>query len=116
MLIRAYSIFDSKALVYHQPFFAPTNGAAVRMLADTANDLSTSIGRHPSDYVLYCVGQYNDQNGEMKPFSPREHVVDAIALVTIKPTGELFPTELMKQQAKDGKIRGQVAESIKAAV
>lgn len=90
MMLRAYSIYDSKALVYHQPFFAPTNGAAVRMFADTANDMNTSIGRHPADYVLFCVGHYDDQVGAMTPYSPLEHIVDASALLTIKPTGDLF--------------------------
>lgn len=90
MMLRAYSIFDTKALVYMQPFFTSTNGAAVRMLADTANDMNTTIGRHPADYVLYCIGHYDDQSGAMTPYSPLEHVVDAVALVTIKPTGDLF--------------------------
>lgn len=90
MVLRAYSIFDNKALTYHQPFFAPTNGAAVRMFQDTANDLNTSIGRHPSDFILYCVGDYDDQNGAMTSYSPREHVVDAISLVRIQAQGSLF--------------------------
>lgn len=90
MMLRAYSIFDNKALVYHQPFFAPTNGAAVRMFQDTANDTNTSIGRHPADYILYCVGHYDDQTGAMSPYSPVEHVVDAVALLRIQPKGDLF--------------------------
>lgn len=90
MMLRAYSIFDNKALVYNPPFFAPTNGAAVRIMADTANDMSTSIGRHPNDYILYCVGHYDDSNGMMTPYSPLEHVIDAVSLVTIKPKGDLF--------------------------
>lgn len=90
MMLRAYSIFDDKALVYHQPFFAPTNGAALRMFSDSANDTNTSIGRHPGDYRLYCIGHYNDQDGVMTPYSPMEHVVDAVALLTIKPKGDLL--------------------------
>lgn len=92
MMLRAYSLFDRKALVYHQPFFAPTNGAAVRLLQDTVNDSATAISRHPADYVLYCVGHYNDQDGVMFPYAPLEHVVDAVALVNMKPAGELFRT------------------------
>lgn len=108
MMLRAYSIFDSKALVYHQPFFAPTNGAAVRMLSDTANDLSTSIGRHPADYVLYCIGHYDDQLAAMTPYAPLEHVVDAVALVTIKPKGDLF--------AQAMQANGKAPDSLSAAV
>lgn len=90
MILRAYSIFDSKALQYHPPFFASTHGAAVRSLSDLASDLNTNIGRHPGDYVLFCVGQYDDQKGQMIPCVPLEHVVDAIALVKNQQT-HLFP-------------------------
>lgn len=90
MMLRAYSIFDNKALVYSPPFFTQTNGSAVRMLTDTANDTTTSIGRHPNDFILYCVGTYDDQNGMMTPHSPLEHIVDAAALLRIQPKGDLF--------------------------
>lgn len=86
MILRAYSIFDNKALQYHPPFFASTNGQAVRSLSDLANDLSTNIGRHPGDYVLYCVGEYDDAKGAMRPFSPLEHVVDAVAMIKLQPS------------------------------
>lgn len=86
MRLRAYSIFDNKALQYHPPFFASTNGAAVRSLSDLANDINTQIGRHPGDYILYCVGEYDDQTGAMLPCAPLEHVVDAVALVRLQPT------------------------------
>lgn len=85
MVLKAYSIFDNKALQYHPPFFASTNGAAVRSLADLANDLNTQVGRHPGDFVLYCIGAYDDQKGMMLPIQPLEHVVDAVALVRDKP-------------------------------
>lgn len=84
MMLKAYSIFDNKALQYHPPFFASTDGAATRMLADLVGDSQTSIGRHPSDYVLYCVGEYDDTKGVMRPYSPLVHVVDAVALVPVQ--------------------------------
>lgn len=81
MMLRCYSIFDRKALQYHPPFFQSTDGAATRAVADLANDLNTQIGRHPSDFVLFMIGEYDDQKGAMLPCSPLVHVVDAVALV-----------------------------------
>lgn len=100
MIQRAYSIFDNKGLIYASPFFAPTNGAAVRMVQDVANDLNTSIGRHPSDYILYCIGDYNDANGVLNAYAPLEHVIDVISLVTLKPQGSLF-ADLSKATAEE---------------
>lgn len=83
MIYNAYSIFDNKALLFHPPFFQPTDGAATRMLADLVGDQNTSIGRHPGDYVLYRVGTYDDARGVLTPLDPRAHVMDAIALVSV---------------------------------
>lgn len=81
MIYHAYSIFDRKALVYHRPFFDVSDGSAVRSLSDNCNDPESAIGRHPGDYVLFRVGTYDDQKGELLPVSPLIHVADAIALV-----------------------------------
>lgn len=95
MIYRVYSIFDRKALIYHPPFFQPTDGAATRLVRDLANDVQTQIGRHPGDYVLYRVGTYDDSNGGLYPIDPRDHVVDVIALVD-RPA-DLFPP-LLKEK------------------
>lgn len=80
MLLRAYSIYDNKALVYRAPFFASTNGEASRSFADLANDINTIVGKHPADYSLFCVGAYDDQKGQLHPLLPIEHVVDALTV------------------------------------
>lgn len=81
MLLRAYSLHDVKALNYSPPFFQHNNGLATRMLQDLVNDQGTSVGRHPADFKLYCVGVFDDSNGSFQPFPAIEHVMDAIALV-----------------------------------
>lgn len=90
MKLNAYTLFDTKSLQYHSPFFTHTDGAAVRMLQDLVGDTNTNVGRHPADYVLYCCGTYEDSNAQLYPEQPLRHVMDAIALVTLKPTGDLF--------------------------
>lgn len=81
MLLRAYTLHDVKALTYSPPFFQSNNALAIRMLDDLVNDKNTSVGRHPSDFKLYCVGSYDDSNGALTPLNIIEHVCDAIALV-----------------------------------
>lgn len=92
MILRAYSIYDRKALQYHPPFYASTDASAVRSLADLANDNQTTVGRHPADYVLYHIGEYDDQTGRLTPVSPLNHVMDAQALVHINNQRDLFAT------------------------
>lgn len=90
MILNAYAIYDRKGLVYHAPFFAAQDGQAVRSFSDLANDPSTTIGRHPNDYVLYRVGGYDDSSGSLLPVSTLEHIVDANALVRNRLEPELF--------------------------
>lgn len=87
MKFNAYTIYDRKALQYHAPFFTHTDGSAVRSFADLANDLNTQIGRHPSDYVLYRVGQYEDNSAVLIGHEPA-HVADALSLLNA--TGDLW--------------------------
>lgn len=81
MLLNAYTLYDSKALTYSPPFFTTAHGAAVRMVMDIAGDVNTSVGRHPADYTLFCVGHWNDATGTMLPFEVREHISDVLPLV-----------------------------------
>lgn len=81
MITRAYSIFDTKSLIFGTPWFQPTDGAATRMVEDLVNDPQTRIHAHPADYVLYCIGSYDDARGRMEPCDPLIHIIDAVALV-----------------------------------
>lgn len=89
MKTNAYSIRDVKAEVFHAPFFLPTDGAAVRAFQDVANDTNTQIGRHPADFTLYHIGTFDDAYGGLETCD-RRHVVDAVSLLRIQPTGDLF--------------------------
>lgn len=81
MLLRAYTIYDVKALQYHSPWFQHTDGMAVRALMDLVNDPNTNIGRHPRDYTLYMCGTYDDATGVFHPQTPLLFVSDAVSLV-----------------------------------
>lgn len=91
MILSAYSIYDRKALQYFSPFYASTDAAATRSFADLANDLNTNIGRHPSDFVLFNVGVFDDNTGELLAVTPLKHVADAQALVLPPSALPLFP-------------------------
>lgn len=82
--MRAYAIYDSKGLFFTAPFFQATDGAAIRSLADAVADVNSAIGRHPADYVLFYIGDYDELKGAMAPVLPLVHVIDAIGLVRVE--------------------------------
>lgn len=90
MKLRAYCIYDNKALAYHPPFFAGTDASAVRSLQDVCNDMNTTIGRHPGDFALYCVGEFDDASAYFVSAHPIVHIVDAVTLVSTTQNLPLF--------------------------
>lgn len=84
MKVNVYSIYDRKAVTYGLPFFQPTDGSAIRSVQEIANDMNTTVGRHPTDFALFCIGTYDDQLGLMQPEVPLRHVIDAAALVQLQ--------------------------------
>lgn len=60
MIFRMYSVYDSKAELYMQPFFMHTKGHAHRAWEDTVNDPKTQFNQHPSDFTLFEIGTFDD--------------------------------------------------------
>lgn len=89
MLLRAYTLHDSKALTYSPPFFQHNDALAIRMLTDLVADTNTAPGRHPGDFRMYCVGFYDDLTGIFTPVNVIEHVMDAVSVLPA-PMADMF--------------------------
>lgn len=90
MIVNAYVIYDLKSLSYGQPFFAVNHATAKRIVSEAASDMNTSLGRHPQDYVVYCVGSFCNDRALIVGLDPKEHVADVISLTQSRPMGDLF--------------------------
>ena len=62
-----YSILDIKSGIYSRPMFVLKKGMMLREFQDIANDKNHPIGKHPEDYCLYYIGQYDDEKGVLIP-------------------------------------------------
>lgn len=62
---RLYAVYDSKGGSYTIPFFDHAEGRALRTFKDCCNDPEHQFGKHPEDYTLFDVGQYDDDTGEI---------------------------------------------------
>lgn len=60
MKLNAYSIYDHKAKMYMRPFFVHNSAVATRTIADLVNDTTHEIGKHPEDYSLFFLGEWDD--------------------------------------------------------
>lgn len=64
MIYGAYSFLDMKTGHFSPPFFVAHDGQAVRAALELGQDLNTTVGRHPHDFSLVKLGEWNDQSGE----------------------------------------------------
>lgn len=85
MKTSVYSVFDAKAAVYGVPFFMPKDGMAVRAFTDLANDSNTMCGKHPEDFTLFKIGEFDDATGQVVGNTPVA-VVTAASVVRVVPT------------------------------
>lgn len=62
MIVKIFSVYDSKVEAYIQPFFMQSRGQAIRSFGDIAGDKTTNIGKHPADFTLFELGEFDDSN------------------------------------------------------
>ncbi|UIB81480.1 nonstructural protein [Flyfo microvirus Tbat2_160] len=65
MILKIFTIYDSKVEAYMQPFFMQSKGAALRAFTDTISDRSTQFSKHPQDFTLFEIGEYDDSTGTL---------------------------------------------------
>lgn len=63
MKLKVLACFDSKAGVFSVPFFLTTVSLGLRAFSDAANIPDHAINKHPEDYSLFLLGEWNDENG-----------------------------------------------------
>ncbi len=67
-MLKIYTVFDSKPHAYLPPFFMKSNGEAVRAFSDTVNNPESSFNKHPEDYTLFELGNYDESTGKIETF------------------------------------------------
>lgn len=71
MIHKMFTIFDSKAEAFLPPFFLPTKAMAVRVFTDCVNDEEHNWGKHPEDYTLFQLGNWNDSSAVIEMDEPK---------------------------------------------
>jgi len=67
MKLIMFSIYDVASGAYSRPFYGQSESQAIRSFTDIATDATHEIGKHPEDYTLYRVGQWDDQKAALMP-------------------------------------------------
>ncbi len=96
---KLFVIHDSKAQAFLQPWFLQTEGMAMRAFADCVNDPENNFGRHPEDYNLFIIGEWDDQTGHATTYPP-EALGNGITFITPELGDDLkAATDLVNEMA-----------------
>lgn len=68
--MRFFSIRDIKAESFMDPFMSQNAATAVRMVSQAVNDPAHQFNKYPEDYVLFEVGGWNQETGELESQTP----------------------------------------------
>ena len=90
--IGMFSIYDSKANEYLQPFYAKNYESAKRYLVSSLKSDSLLV-QYPSDYDFYFLGDFDNETGSLRP-----------ELVRLASLRELVPDSL-RQYSLDGSFK-----------
>lgn len=77
---KAFSVRDSKAEIYHLPFFSNTTADAERSFRATVNNPQTTIHQFPEDFDLWMIGEYDQSVGMLIPLQTPVHMLKAVAV------------------------------------
>ncbi len=66
MKVQLYAVFDMASGTYEKPFFSTTDDLVRREFENVATAKDTPIGKHPKDYSLWRLGNFDDNTGTVK--------------------------------------------------
>lgn len=62
-MLKIFCVYDSKAEAYLNPVFAVNAAVVVRSFTAAAVDPNSDFGRHPADYTLFELGEFDPGKG-----------------------------------------------------
>jgi len=86
-----YSVHDSKALAYLPPFFMHNKNMAIRSFQDAVQDDGSSFHRHPEDYSLWELGEFDDNTGEIIYHTPHKALGTGLDYIQNVREAEIIP-------------------------
>lgn len=70
MITKIFSVFDRASKTYSHPFYLLREEQAIRAFTDAINSPSHEFGKHPADYALFYMGEFDDLTGKHTSAAP----------------------------------------------
>lgn len=101
MKMKVFTVYDSKAEAFATPFFMQSTGQALRAWTDTCNDEQTQINRHPEDFTLFHLGDFDSFTGKFENLPTPQSLGIAVEFKTVRNTQKNWSEEVSDQIQKN---------------
>nr|QJB18970.1 MAG: nonstructural protein [Microvirus sp.] len=82
--MKIYTIYDKKSLSHALPFFFENKGLCLRDLSELVNDGKSLPSKHPHDFSVWEIGEYDQKSGTVVPHK-QPVILDECANLVKKP-------------------------------
>lgn len=73
-MTKIFTIYDSKAAAYLQPFFSVNSAVAIRSFTTAANDVQHDFNRYAADYTLFAIGEFDPNSGNINLYETKQNL------------------------------------------
>lgn len=91
MLVNIYTVYDSKAKAYLQPFFNQNHNVAFRNLELAMRNPNCPFTQFPADFTLFCIGTWDDISCTLEQFAAHECLGNMIQFAPLPGSQEEEP-------------------------
>lgn len=73
MKYKVFSVYDSKLCAFGTPRFDRMEATSIRAFTDAVNtnDKDNMLNKHPEDYSLWLVAEWDDEKGQFDSVKPK---------------------------------------------
>lgn len=98
-----YSIFDTKANKYGPIISFENDNTAIRSFMEMliSGDKNSMLALYPTDYLLFCVGSFNQDTGLVEPVSAPAHIISGFECIQ-RAVDEVNRRKNLKKALEDG--------------
>ena len=85
MILHMFTVYDSKAEAFLQPFFSQSRGTAIRSFSEAANDEKHQFHRHAGDFTLFELGEFDQLTADVKQLQAPVKLGTALEYIEVVP-------------------------------
>lgn len=69
-MLQMFTVYDTAVEAYMTPFFMRSKGEAIRSFEAACKDPEHNFAKNPTDFVLFYLGEYDDETGQITQDNP----------------------------------------------